>query len=482
MAAKHQAPAEPAAPSAAALPPASTTPTIRRVEILWSENGAVTPDTFASLWDADAALARGFASDPPPTGGGYDKTAFRIVWSDDMTHEGRVDVTPEIVSTAASRGGMIRGHAEDFARGLTSERHADFWKRSHGDDDPDGLEDRQTWGREVLARLDADKHAHVDATALRNVGKPIVSKRPAILAVDIKWSDDAQLPTGRFPSLAEADQALTAYFTTTPPKLTHYRITYYVTFVDGAAHQGRIELPAAAIPSWIQHGGILRHHLLTEGAKQRKEGGALPRGVGTDAAQDALALGSVEFHRRIRADTKAHDTALIRSKPVKRGAHDAPVVDLHATAKESSWISALPSPPRLLPSPQQRFHELYRALQSAFDGGRVDWSDPRVNAFVNYITRALRTEVPVLEAGDATIIWWRWREAVRAFKQHRSNEDHADLYYRALTIARQVDYSLRDPGSVYQAFCPWRTLYFDRASDPTTRARHGRMEVDPWAA
>lgn len=462
--------------------PSSPPPPIREVEILWTDNPQMQVRSFSSLWEADAALARAVASNRPPHRDGYEVTGFRIVWSDDKVHTGHIVENPKTVAEGATRGGMIRVEAENIAAYLTSARCRGRWMAEHGDDDPEGLAKVQAWGRDLRARLDADRLSHVDASSVRNVGKRIVSKRPAILAVDIKWSDDDTLPTGRFASLAAADQALSDYFTSSPPQRAHYRITYYVTFADGAAHQGRIELPVAAIPEWIQKGGILRHHLLTEGAKQRKEGGRLRVGLRTDAADDALALGSIEFQRRIKADTTAHKSAPTGSKRAKREAPDAPMADLRSTDQASSWIAAMPSPPRLLPAPQERFHELYRALQGAFDDGRIDWRDPRVNAFVNYITRALRTEVPLLDAGDATIIWWRWREAVRAFQQNRTDEDHADIYYRALTIARQVGYSLRDPGSVYQAFCPWRALYFDRASDPTTRARRSRMEVDPWAA
>ena len=458
-------------------PPRASPPTISSVEILWSENREVPTRTFPSLWEADAALARAFASDPPPDGGGYDKTSFRIVWSDDMAHEGRIDVNPEIVATAALRGGMLRGHVEDFARYLTSERQADFWKRQHGDGDPDGLADRQAWGRELRARLDADRRTHTDASAVRNVGKPLVSQRPTILAVDITWSSDDALPTGRFPSLAAADAALTAYFTSTPPKLAHYRITYRVTFTDGAAHQGRVELPAAAIDDWIQQGGVLRHHLMTEGVKQRKEGGNSWSGLHSDAAIDTIALGGIELRRRIVADTKALAAASPRSRVAKRASAEASVPELRAPEQAARWIARMPSPPRLAPSPQDRFLELYRALQGAFDGGRVDWASPHVNAFVNYITRALRTELPLLNAGDAAIIGWRWREAVQGFQRHRTDENHGDIYFRALTIARQVEYSQRDPGSVYLAFCPWRSLYFDRPASPP---RAG-TEVDPGA-
>lgn len=138
---------------------ATPPPSIAKVQILWSENGAVPTRSFPTLWKADAALARAFAIEPPPSGGSYDKTGFVIEWTDGMTHEGRVDVTPGIVSDAIGRGGILRAHVEAFAQYLLSDRHADFWTRHHGDSDAGGLAERQAWGRELLVRLEADRRS-----------------------------------------------------------------------------------------------------------------------------------------------------------------------------------------------------------------------------------------------------------------------------------------------------------------------------------
>ena len=86
-------------------PIAAPPPRIARVEILWSENSAVRARSYPSLSAADAALAAAFAADPPPRGGGYDKTAFLVVWVDGTRHEGRADVREVDVRTAPAAGG-----------------------------------------------------------------------------------------------------------------------------------------------------------------------------------------------------------------------------------------------------------------------------------------------------------------------------------------------------------------------------------------
>lgn len=115
----------------------------------------------------------------------------------------------------------------------------------------------------------------------------------------------------------------------------------------------------------------------------------------------------------------------------------------------------------------------------------IDWTDPRANAFLNYLTLALRNDLPRLDAGDAAVIWKRWRDALLGFRAHRTEEGHGDIDHRSLTITRQLVYALRRPGSVFESFCPWRSLYFDQdALEPSAdrKPRRSRWEVDSWRA
>jgi hypothetical protein len=128
----------------------TATPRIARVQILWSENGAVPVRSFASLAAADAALAEAFEREPPPEGGAYDKTAFEVVWTDGERHEGRADVRRIDVHTAPDAGGILRQHLNYVARWLrdASSKSA-LWT-------PEEQAERKAWGEELLRRLDAE--------------------------------------------------------------------------------------------------------------------------------------------------------------------------------------------------------------------------------------------------------------------------------------------------------------------------------------
>jgi hypothetical protein len=83
-------------------------PNVTKVEILWSENNTLNnlrPD-FPSLLVADIALA-GIAI-RKQLDSGYDKTGFRITFSDGETYEGRLDLTRNEYS--------IREHVHSFLR------------------------------------------------------------------------------------------------------------------------------------------------------------------------------------------------------------------------------------------------------------------------------------------------------------------------------------------------------------------------------
>jgi hypothetical protein len=125
-------------------------PRIARVEILWSENGAVRAAPYRSLAAADHALARAFETNPPPDTGGYDKTAFRVVWTDGQQHEGRADVTDKSMRAAPAAGGLLRDHLEHVGRWLRDSSGKATWMS------PEDREAHTAWGVELLARLERE--------------------------------------------------------------------------------------------------------------------------------------------------------------------------------------------------------------------------------------------------------------------------------------------------------------------------------------
>ena len=125
-------------------------PPIARVEIQWSENGSVPKRAFASLAAADAALARAFAKEPPPQGGGYNKTAFQVVWVDGQRHEGRADVRAVVVRSSVAAGGILRQHLRTVATWFRdNSATAEWWT-------PEERTNHAEWGAELLRRLDAE--------------------------------------------------------------------------------------------------------------------------------------------------------------------------------------------------------------------------------------------------------------------------------------------------------------------------------------
>jgi hypothetical protein len=106
------------------------------------------PTTVKTYEDADALLRRW--AETAPSGGGYHKTDFRVLFEDGETYEGRYDLTREDATRADLRGhmrdhvrfvaGLWRSHlSEDEYRGLLrqyeqtepgiSARHREFLER-----------------------------------------------------------------------------------------------------------------------------------------------------------------------------------------------------------------------------------------------------------------------------------------------------------------------------------------------------------------
>ncbi|MBK9032126.1 MAG: hypothetical protein IPL61_12540 [Myxococcales bacterium] len=125
-------------------------PPLARVEITWSENARVRPRTYRSLAAADRALAAAFAHAPPPEGGGYDKTAFVVVWTDGAAHEGRADVRRVDLGTAPGNGGILRQHLQQVATWLRDQ--AATWTAWS----PEERLARAAWGADLLRRLEAE--------------------------------------------------------------------------------------------------------------------------------------------------------------------------------------------------------------------------------------------------------------------------------------------------------------------------------------
>ena len=94
-------------------------PRIARVEILYSENDAIPRGSFRSLAGADLAVAHALRQSPPVSDG-YEKTGFRIVWTDGVAITLRADVNAGLVAASAGSG-VLRQAALQHARYLQSD-------------------------------------------------------------------------------------------------------------------------------------------------------------------------------------------------------------------------------------------------------------------------------------------------------------------------------------------------------------------------
>lgn len=166
------------------------------------------------------------------------------------------------------------------------------------------------------------------------------------------------------------------------------------------------------------------------------------------------------------------------------------IPDLSAPKRASAWLDRVPSPPTLLPDPPARHGHLYRALAHAFHPDPIDWDHPRVVAYVNYVTLALRNDLPSVDRRDAAVIWKRWRDAVVYFRslRRRKMADEGLTRSRALEIAHELQKAQRQPGAVFDSFCPWRKVYFDVATlmpgagltPPPKKYSPARWEISGW--
>ena len=171
-------------------------PPLARVEILWSENGAVSPAVYRSLADADTALAHAFRREPPPPGGAYNKTAFQLVWVDGKAHEGRADVRRVDVASAPAAGGILRQHLRIVGTWLRDK--AATWSAWTADEQAE----KAAWGADLLRRLDAEPPMTVGPARRRNDGAAVAPIARVELLRRVARrngtgiADDALLPVG----------------------------------------------------------------------------------------------------------------------------------------------------------------------------------------------------------------------------------------------------------------------------------------------
>jgi hypothetical protein len=138
----------------------------------------------------------------------------------------------------------------------------------------------------------------------------------------------------------------------------------------------------------------------------------------------------------------------------------------------------LPGPDKatLLPNPSAAHDALIARFTAAgkqpLRQGFPVMSGRDIKAFSNFITHALRNDLPTIDAYDAAVIWEKWRLAVAELRDLlRDVRDDTDdgestqyiavaLDHRSWDIRTSLATALSTPGEVADRYCPWKADFF----------------------
>lgn len=87
-----------------------------------------------------------------------------------------------------------------------------------------------------------------------------------------------------------------------------------------------------------------------------------------------------------------------------------------------------------------------------------------VRRIANFITYALRNDLPLVDAHDAAVIWEQWRKAVVDLRDIMRQVQHdmqasvlgSVLWIRAENTQASLTTALEEPRAVFSRYCPWR--------------------------
>lgn len=130
----------------------------------------------------------------------------------------------------------------------------------------------------------------------------------------------------------------------------------------------------------------------------------------------------------------------------------------------------------LLPKPleaQQQLFDQFVAVNGNLPGSHPGRPRPPltgrdVKLIANFVTCALRNDLPHIDVYDAAVIWEKWRKAVVSFRDALKEfpEEH-----QALNVQYVLDYhfgdvcdclalALIERGQVADRYCPWKADFF----------------------
>ena len=91
-----------------------------------------------------------------------------------------------------------------------------------------------------------------------------------------------------------------------------------------------------------------------------------------------------------------------------------------------------------------------------------------ITVIANFMTLALRNDLPGLDRYDAAVIWEKWRQGVAAIRERMrvaDRERHAprasdELLQRTWVVREDLMASIATPGVVAERYCPWKADFF----------------------
>lgn len=392
---------------------APSPPPLARVEIIWSENSLLNvPCVFRSLAAADIELARVFASEPPPAGGGYDKTAFLLVWVDGQMHEGRADVRAVDVATSVAAGGLLRQH-------LT---HVGTWLAANAaTSDLVPVEERAAkaaWGSELLRRLEAAPMPSVrDLVVTTRFGL----RMPLSPRITIERSTSPVAPLGEFATLEDADAALARVFPTVPALIDGIApsITVGVTWPDGYWIDTQHFITRERLDGAARDGGLIRHMLLLDAANRRTGKGWSARTEGERRAREAQAWA---VYTRLGVDPDRRNQRVVDHTLLPVGSTTA-----------IPGVSLLPDPHAAVAALEAHFAAARPAVAVPGDPARTvpATTNRDVTQAANWLSLALAHDLPALRTRSGQppgAIWDHWRRAIGVVGRQLGAD--ADATYR----------------------------------------------------
>ncbi len=95
-----------------------------------------------------------------------------------------------------------------------------------------------------------------------------------------------------------------------------------------------------------------------------------------------------------------------------------------------------------------------------------------IKMFANFITCALRNDLPTIDAYDAAVIWEKWRQSIGELRAllREVRDDDADLDaaqyvaialdHRSWDVRTSLATAMVRPGEVADRYCPWKADFF----------------------